>query len=187
MRSRIRPLTIRDAPDLGRVEAAAWTRAYAALLPDRSLRRLEAPALEARWRRRLRGAPAGAWGVEEDGLVVAYAVALPARDPDLPAGFAGELAELYVHPGWQGRGLGRALLDRTWAAMLESGMGWGVLWVLRDNLSARAFYERCGLRPDGQYKRVAVRGGSVPAVRYARCLGGFDVRTALRPDPGASA
>ncbi len=178
----IRPLQSSDAWALGIVEAESWRHAYARLLPPASLVQLQSDALARRWRRRLHGRPGGAWGVEEDGVVVAYATAGPARDPDLEPGFAGELAELYVHPGWQGRGLGTPLLAHAWQQLAASGMRWGVLWVLRDNLPARAFYERHGMSPDGATRRHRVAGGRVPTVRYARPLQHLDLLAVLAGD-----
>jgi putative acetyltransferase len=54
----------------------------------------------------------------------------------------GWVDHLYVHPDHQGRGIGRALMDRAQAA-------WPALdlWVFQRNLRARAFYTARGFRP----------------------------------------
>ena len=53
----------------------------------------------------------------------------------------GWLQHLYVAPGWQGHGIGSALLDRAKAA---EGAGMQ-LWAFQGNTVARAFYARHGL------------------------------------------
>ncbi|MGP9821491.1 GNAT family N-acetyltransferase [Salinarimonas sp. NSM] len=59
------------------------------------------------------------------------------------AGFASlcefRLEHLYVHPGMQGRGIGRRLLDAARADVAELR-----LRVFQSNIGARRFYERAG-------------------------------------------
>jgi GNAT superfamily N-acetyltransferase len=52
-----------------------------------------------------------------------------------------EVHALYVEPGYQGRGIGRALLHSAPDAQ--------ELWVLQANAPGREFYERQGWMPDG--------------------------------------
>lgn len=51
----------------------------------------------------------------------------------------GWVEQLYVLPGWQGRGVGRALLEMAKAENTELR-----LWTFQRNLEARRFYERRG-------------------------------------------
>ncbi len=55
-----------------------------------------------------------------------------------------EIATLYLLRSAQGTGLGRALFIAGARVMAARGAGALVLWVLRDNLNARGFYERLG-------------------------------------------
>ena len=71
------------------------------------------------------------WVAEVEGRVVGYA-ALSER----------KLEHLYVHPGFQGRGAGTALLER---AKRERPEGFR-FWVFQKNERARRFYERHGCR-----------------------------------------
>ena len=62
--------------------------------------------------------------------------------PDLVGMIAfapGWVEQLYVMPGWQCRGVGRALLDLAKATNSELR-----LWTFQRNLQARGFYERQG-------------------------------------------
>ena len=74
----------------------------------------------------------------------------------------GELDQLYVHPGWTGRGVGSRLL----ALAQRSPPGGPVLWTFASNLGAQRFYERHGFvaveRTDGSGNEERA-----PDVRYA--------------------
>ena len=67
-----------------------------------------------------------------------------AREPG-PVGFLARSGEdipaLYLAPAARGRGIGKALLDRAKVAAPRL-----CLWTFRDNVGARAFYEREGFR-----------------------------------------
>jgi ribosomal protein S18 acetylase RimI-like enzyme len=69
---------------------------------------------------------------EADGMIVGF---LAMTHGDI-------LEHLYVHPDSQGRGVGSALLERA----KERMPGGFSLWVFQQNLPARRFYERRGLR-----------------------------------------
>lgn len=55
-----------------------------------------------------------------------------------------KLQQLYVHPEWQGRGLGGRLMDRVEQVALERGRSRLVLTVNRNNHRAKAAYEKRG-------------------------------------------
>ena len=69
------------------------------------------------------------WVAEIDGEVVGYAAIDGA-----------ELSDLYVRPGYQGRGIGTALLEKA----KELSPGQLGLWAFQRNDGARRFYERHG-------------------------------------------
>jgi GNAT superfamily N-acetyltransferase len=90
------------------------------------------------------------WIAEIDGQVVGYL----ARD-------GAELNDLYVRPGYQGRGIGAALL----ALAMERSPGELLLWAFQRNAGARRFYERHG------FEEIALTDGAgneerEPDVRY---------------------
>ena len=92
------------------------------------------------------------WVWDEGGEILGYMIL---RRSD-------ELFHLYLEPSQTGRGIGTALLDH---AKRERPGGF-TLWTFQDNVGARRFYERHGLRA------IAFGDGSgneegVPDVQYA--------------------
>ena len=76
-----------------------------------------------------------------------------------------EITTLYVLRCAQGQGLGRALMKDLARTLAARGAGSLVIWVLRDNLRARGFYETMGGELAGE-RTERVGGWSVPSVGY---------------------
>jgi GNAT superfamily N-acetyltransferase len=84
--------------------------------------------------------------------LVALASWRPAREhgeegPRAPG--VGYISHLYVHPDRWGEGIASGLLVLAEVAMREADQRRAILWTPTD-APARAFYERCGWRPDGR-------------------------------------
>ena len=98
--------------------------------------------------------------------VVGFASVGPVRDEDLARQQErwAEVYALYVDPGRWRTGVGTAL----WGAL---DAGWGeeiaavALWVLRDNVRARAFYAARGLAPDGAQRSIIIGERELTEVR----------------------
>ena len=82
----------------------------------------------------------------------------------------GELRAIYVLPGCWRHGIGRALFTAGCERLREMGFGEFYLWVLRDNVRARAFYEKMGMRPSGEEKADRIGGAEAVEVRYVGTL-----------------
>jgi GNAT superfamily N-acetyltransferase len=93
----------------------------------------------------------------------------PARDDDLDADRVGEIRAMYADPSAWSTGVGSALMRASMDHLRGCGQVDVTLWVLEDNLRARAFYERWGFRPDGA-RQVVELGRAVPEIRYYRQL-----------------
>ena len=65
----------------------------------------------------------------------------------------GEIHEIFVHPRWQGKGIGSALLLRALRYAKERGRRKVGLWVGIGNRRARRFYERFGFEERGVWGR----------------------------------
>jgi GNAT superfamily N-acetyltransferase/chorismate mutase len=120
----LRPATDDDAEAVARVNTDARVAAVPAMPPG-----IHTHEETRAWvRRRLQELQM--WVAEVDGAVVGYAAVSP-----------GWLDDLYVLPGFAGRGIGSALLELV-KTMCPAGFA---LWVFESNVPARRFYERHGL------------------------------------------
>jgi ribosomal protein S18 acetylase RimI-like enzyme len=151
----IRPATKDDAAEIARVHVATWRSAYRGLLPDDFLASLSEAHYTDRWRRVIGDGSNRVFVVDagrrppgaKDG-VTGFASGGHERAGE--TGFAGELYALYVLEEAQRRGHGRALVHAVAGALRQLHLPDMIVWVLRDNGPARAFYERLG----GTYVRA---------------------------------
>ena len=82
-----------------------------------------------------------------------------------------EVDRLYVLPGWQGRGIGRTLLETAIALAVDADAGLVVtVNAEAENKKARAFYERLGFVAVGE-ERWPAGEVDLPIIVYARRLG----------------
>jgi len=65
----------------------------------------------------------------------------------------GEIHEIFVHPEWQGKGVGSALLSKALDYAKRRGRRMAGLWVGVGNVRAKKFYERFGFKEAGIWGR----------------------------------
>lgn len=136
-----------DAEALARVHVATWRETYAGLLPDAYLARMSVAHHARRWFVSLsRPAPREVTlaAARPEGLI-GYVSGGPSRRrrPE-----EGEIHTLYVLRSAQGSGVGTALLRGAARVLQAEGMRSLAISVLRDNVPARAFYDRLGGRAE---------------------------------------
>ena len=79
-----------------------------------------------------------------------------------------EIVALHTLKRVWGRDVGRALMDKALTDIAENGFFAVTLWVFKENIRARKFYEKCGFAPTGQ-ERVSAYDRAVE-VQYRRIL-----------------
>lgn len=140
-----------DSRALAQVHIDTWRHTYAGMVPDQYLASMTLDEQARSWRHWIntcspRESILLVETLPEDGAlaqsrIVGFGHAGPSRDRNLP--HSGEVYTLYVDIDWQGRGIGRQLLDRLFTGLIEAGMESAVIWVLAKNPS-RFFYEAVG-------------------------------------------
>ncbi|OYY89277.1 MAG: hypothetical protein B7Y45_12995 [Sphingomonas sp. 28-66-16] len=140
----IRLATVADSVPLGAIHVAAWREAYAGLLPASRLAALDARERAAMWQGAIAsGTARGVYVAEDRGVMIGFGACGHQRTPSLIGlGFSGEVTALYVLRAGQRRGAGRLLMRAMARRLIAEGERSLGLWVLRDNLPARRFYER---------------------------------------------
>lgn len=138
----IRDAEASDAEGMARVEVETWQATYPGMLPAMHLAAMNVPRARARWLRTLGLDPRRfALVAELEGEIVAFASgSLAGGQPDRMA----RLDMLYVLPGFQRIGLGRALTHALATRISASRVR--ALWVdvLAKNQRARRFYRALG-------------------------------------------
>jgi len=159
--TRLRQATADDSDAIAALHVLCWAETYRGLLPDPLIDSMNVPDRTVQLQRALeRRADVQVIVAEAaDGALLGFASGGPARGATLAT--VHEVYAIYLLKRAQRRGLGRALLQSLAAhlalkSMTPAQLSLG-LWVLRDNLSARAFYERMGGAPGGE--RVERRDG----------------------------
>jgi GNAT superfamily N-acetyltransferase len=140
----VRSAKPKDAVALSEVYAEAWRGAYRGIIPHLSLERMLARRNLKWWKAALAqrkpllvldfdGAPSG---------YVSYGRSRSGKSP-----FQGEIFELYLHPVYQGLGLGEKLFKGARRRLLDSHLRGLLVWALSDNDGACAFYLSLGGKP----------------------------------------
>jgi len=177
----VRFANIEDADAIATVHVQSWQETYRGLMPDSVLDTLSVERRAKLWRHVLEESteerPVIAVA-EHSGQIVGFANYGKEREGD--SNFEGELAALYVLKAFHGQGLGRRLVQRSAAGLLNLGMSSMRLWVLKGN-PAQKFYEHMG----GEYlreKSFEIEGNTLLEVAYGwrdirpLAMGGVDQR-----------
>jgi GNAT superfamily N-acetyltransferase len=153
-----------DAPQMARLVAEAWQKAYRGILSDALLDNIDDAQRIASMQKSIETNSAFWYYVlEADGGIAGVSGMCALADEDLPA--AGEIKVFYICTDRQGQGLGKTMMRHSLDVLREKGFPRVALWVLKDNHPSRAFYEAVGFRPDGAEKAMPFLEDA-HAVRY---------------------
>ena len=166
----VQPATPGNAEAVEEVRIATWKACYRGIVPDDYLDSLTVKSSKvARLRTAIERADVGGSLVAvADTRIIGMGAAGPPEDDKAQQG-VGEIYAVYVLPEWQGRGVGRALLERLTSGLGSLGYRAVILWTLRDRPPTRRFYEANGWTFDGT-EATHDWHGLVHLVRYARDL-----------------
>ena len=164
----IRSARTSDAGALATIEVQSWRAAYQGLLPASHLASLDVAARTKWWSTRIRNldAPSGVYIGERGRDPVGFVSYGPASRRAW-----GEVYAIYVRPSHWRAGCGGRLLDTALSSLGRSGFTRVELWVIRDNSSARAFYEAMGWRAAVGIRVESIGGVEVNEVRYVHEIG----------------
>lgn len=167
----VREMTLADVGRVSQIRVRGWQHAYRGLVPQPYLDALSVAEDAERRRAGFGKARADVVNLvaEQAGQVVGWAALGAYRDGEVLTEDA-ELYALYVAPERIGTGLGRALLRESVRRAEAFGYDRMYLWVLKDNVPARRFYERAGFHADGAQEPFDVGGVAVPEVRHVARL-----------------
>lgn len=165
----LRPATEADLMAVGALHQRSRVAAYSSFLSADALAEPTPEAMGRYWTERVtwEGADHRMTVAERDGRLVGFSYLGPDDEGD-PA--TGLLNAIHLEPDERGRGTGRALMVDALDAMRARGWSRAALWVLRENATARRFYERGGWTATGEQRDDVIGTTVVPQLRYARSL-----------------
>ncbi len=170
----LRLATPEDARAIAELHLASWRSAYAPFLRAGVLEALELEPHVVEWRRRV-GVPEVRIELEEEaGTLIAFCAHGPSGDEDAkarPVPRTWEIKNLHVRPALRRTGSGGRLFDLSVVHARRVEASSLTLWVVEKNVTARAFYGKMGMAPDGA-RAVHTLGadGTMPVVRYRLSL-----------------
>ncbi|MFC4171879.1 GNAT family N-acetyltransferase [Microvirga sp. GCM10011540] len=158
-----------DVEGIARVHVQGWRESYGDFLSPEALAGLSVEERAQMWRSILATPdPKGKLLVAEapGGEIVGFARGGPVgpKGADL-LGTETEIFAIYLLDRVKRQGIGRRLMAGIFGHLAEQGFGSTGLWVLRDNLPARRFYEALG-GVAGREQSFDLRGQEVTEVAY---------------------
>lgn len=145
----IRPAAPGDEEALAGVHVRSWQTAYRGILPEDFLAGLSIPTRVDRWRERISNPGEGEFSfvAEVTGEIVGFSGGGPEREGFVGADglqYDGEVYAIYLLAEWRGLGIGHRLMAPAALSLVDSDSRSVVIWVLKDNATARCFYEALG-------------------------------------------
>jgi ribosomal protein S18 acetylase RimI-like enzyme len=136
-----------DARSLAAMHIASWRETYTGILPDKMLSSLSEEKRAAAWLNIMREPPTklstAIYLAEHEATIIGFASCGGQRTENLRTkGYESEIGAIYVLREFQKRKIGTRLLSTMCLDLIGRGFTATSLWVLRDNLRARRFYER---------------------------------------------
>jgi len=139
-----------DAPGIAKVHVDSWRTTYKGLIADDFLASLSYERRTQVWAENLADPQGTSFmyvAQTDTDEIVGFVSAGPEREGN--PNYRGETYAIYLLQRVQGQGIGRRLMETAMEELCKRGFTSMLLWVLKDNLTARKFYEVVG----GKYLR----------------------------------
>ncbi len=157
-----------DLRGIAQVHVDTWKATYRGIVPDEFLDNLSYADSEARLRRYLEKIASGNGDYmyvagSDEGQVVGIASGGKSRTNQAP--LSAEVKAVYVLPSHQRQGLGKRLIHELVTNLARDGFSSVVICVLKENTSARRFYEAVGGQIAGE-NPINIGGKDLVEVMY---------------------
>jgi GNAT superfamily N-acetyltransferase len=172
----VRPATVVDAAELGRIQVDTWRAVYQDVVPEPVLAGLTADATGNRWAASISQPPTSRHHVLvalEQQWRVGFAALGPADDletDDPDPETTGALVLLLVEPRWGRRGHGSRLLAAATDHARADGMTRVVAWLPEADSVTRDFLASAGWAPDGLIRALDTGAGELREIRMHTAL-----------------
>lgn len=164
MNVKIRKTTLKDASIISNIYALSWKSAYKNIVPQKYLDELKSDFWISSFENRIKNNIITAQLIYENELPVGCVAYGKARDKK----FAdwGEIVSIYLLPDYFKKGYGKKLLQTAIIDMKTNGYENYYLWVLKENINARNFYESNGFICNNDECTCKIMKKQLTDVRY---------------------
>ncbi|RVU54531.1 GNAT family N-acetyltransferase [Anaerosphaera multitolerans] len=137
---KIRKAAIEDIKDISRIHALSWKFAYRGIIPQTYLDELKEDFWVTPFEIWLNNNILTVLVMIEESSIIGCTAYGKSRDKSLSDW--GEIISIYLLPEYYNKGYGSKLLESAVQDLKQSGFKNIYLWVLKENLRARYFYEK---------------------------------------------
>ncbi|MFD2761555.1 GNAT family N-acetyltransferase [Lentibacillus juripiscarius] len=138
---KIRKATQQDASGIAKVHVDSWRTTYKNIVPDAFLDSLNYENRTKLWKQNVHKMIVFVAEMD-DGEIVGFSTGGQEREGKFD-GYDGELYAIYILQDYQGRGIGRKLVEPVVDELVRNGINSMLVWVLEGN-GAKHFYEKLG-------------------------------------------
>jgi len=133
---RFRKANIQDSPGLAYVHVHSWRTTYKGIVSENYLQSLSIEEREQKWVQILSGTHHTYVGELDDGKIIGFVSFGKERSGE----YEGELYAIYLLEEYQGKGIGKELLEIAATGLKEQGYNSMWIWVLKENPSKHFYY-----------------------------------------------
>ena len=164
---KIRRAEPRDSIRIAEIHIFGWRAAYRGIVSDKILFcELNVEDRINDFRQKNESSIHEIYVYEDNGIIKGFMKVGSCRNEDKKSSF--ELWGMYIDPLMKGNGIGTKLIKHCEQVAIERGCIENVLWVFKENLLARKFYEKNGYKTDG--KEEIIDKFNATEIRYVKRL-----------------
>ncbi|MDL2218522.1 GNAT family N-acetyltransferase [Christensenellaceae bacterium OttesenSCG-928-M15] len=149
-----------DFDAIADIYVKSWQAAYRGIVPQNYLDGLKPDG----WSALLSKGAFTSFVAVENGNCIGTASVCAARD-ETKKGW-GELVSIYLLPTYFGKGVAEQLFQKAIATLRAQGFSDIYLYVLKENVRARRFYEKHGFSPTADTLQIEISGKPLAEIRY---------------------
>lgn len=174
MRITIKDARVQDAETISNIYAESWKVAYKGLIPQRYLEELQNDFWVSAFQNWINNNILKVKQIYENDTPVGCIGYGKSRDEKLPNW--GEIVSIYIHPDYFRKGYGQKMLDIALTDLKIDGFQNCYLWVLKENMTARLFYEKNGFQCNQDVFNLEIMGEKLMDIRYVIDLDNYPKR-----------
>ena len=163
-KTKIIPAEITHAKALAELHVRAWQKAYKNIVTQEIMNSFSIEKRTEAFTEAIVKKTEQTYVYMLDKAVAGFVTYGKCRDSDVNN--TGEIWGIYLNPKFWRKGIGTKLANWTMNNLKRSGFEKVVLWVFKDNLPSRKFYESIGFIPDGCEKTIDTCNAD--AMRYTK-------------------